>query len=111
MRDGGRTAGPRRPARPLTEYAPNKLRRITCTERRHVDEHWAGSIAGYAGSRSASWSGHHNTAEDDEAIGRAMEYLRASVVPQEWIEREIPWLIARGDDSDVPEAVACVEDG
>ena len=40
-----------------------------------------------------------------------MEYLRASVVPQEWIEREIPWLIARGDDSDVPEAVACVEDG
>lgn len=62
------------------------------------------STAVYRGRASAitalGYLIHHNTAEDDEAIGRAMEYLRASVVPQKWIEREIPWLIARGDDSE-----------
>ena len=59
------------------------------------------STAVYRGRASAitalGYLIHHNTAEDDETVGMAMGYLRASVDPRMWIEREIPWLIARED--------------
>lgn len=61
------------------------------------------STAVYRGRASAitalGYLIHHNTAESDEAIGMAMNYLRTSVNPQKWIEREreIPWLAARED--------------